>query len=91
MFEEKMSRKFRFTRKAIEAIPPHSKDSLSTNQEYSSEECIGLRLLVSKNGRKSFHARFRLNSRKRIVKVCDYYPGIDLDSVRTQVSISIEK
>ncbi len=65
-------RKFRFTDRAIEALPAHPADSPSTDMEYSDTETIGLRLLVSKTGRKFFHLRYRMHQRKRVVKVGEF-------------------
>ena len=50
-------RKFRFTMRRIADFPKHDKASRSREMEYSDEEVVGLRLLVSKNGRKVFHLR----------------------------------
>ena len=65
-------RKFRFTDRAIEALPAHPADSPSTDMEYSDTETIGLRLLVSKTGRKFFHLRYRMHQRKRVAKVGEF-------------------
>ncbi len=52
----KQSRKFPFTKKSIEALPAHDPDSPSREAEYSDQEMIGLKLRVSKNGRRFFQA-----------------------------------
>lgn len=59
-----MITKFKFTQRSIEALPPHSKDSRSTDQEYSDSLVSGLKLLVGKNGNKKFLFRYTLRSRK---------------------------
>jgi len=71
--KEKISRKLHFTSKGIRALPPHDRNSPSTDQEYSfiGIEVIGLRLFVSKTGRKSFHLRYWLHGRKRVIKIVD--------------------
>jgi integrase len=66
-----MIRKFHFTVKKIEALPPNDRDSKSTDQEYS-DTIPGLKLFVSKNGRKSFHFRYCLNNKKRVIKIGDF-------------------
>jgi integrase len=66
-----MIRKFHFTQKKIEALPPNDRDSKSTDQEYS-DTIPGLKLFVSKNGRKSFHFRYCLNKKKRVIKIGDF-------------------
>ncbi|GAB6194378.1 tyrosine-type recombinase/integrase [Desulfocastanea catecholica] len=65
------TRKFHFTRKKIEALPPNDRESKSTDQEYS-DTTLGLKLFVSKNGRKSFHFRYCLNKKKRVIKIADF-------------------
>ena len=65
------SRKFNFTKKKIEALPPNDRNSKSTDQEYS-DTTPGLKLFVSKNGRKSFHFRYVFNKRKRVIKIADF-------------------
>jgi integrase len=59
-----MITKFKFTQKTIDALPSHSKDSRSTDQEYSDSLVSGLKLLVGKNGNKKFLFRYTLRSRK---------------------------
>ena len=66
-----MDRKFHFTQKKIEALPPNDRNSKSTDQEYS-DTTPGLKLFVSKNGRKSFHYRYCLNKKKRVIKIGDF-------------------
>ena len=59
-----MITKFKFTQKNIAALPPHPKDSKSTDQEYSDTLVSGLKLLVGKSGNKKFLFRYSLRSRK---------------------------
>ena len=59
-----MITKFKFTQRSIEALPSHSKESKSTDQEYSDSLVSGLKLLVGKNGNKKFLFRYTLRSRK---------------------------
>ncbi len=66
-----MIRKFHFTQKKIEALPPNDRKSKSTDQEYS-DTTPGLKLFVSKNGRKSFHYRYCINKKKRVIKIGDF-------------------
>ena len=66
-----ISRRFQFTSKNIKSLPLHDRNSLATDQEYSDTEVIGLRVFVSKNGRKSFHLRYSINGRKRVIKIVD--------------------
>lgn len=78
---ERISRKFKFTKKLIQALPPNDRNNKSTDQEYSDSEVPGLKLFVSKNGRKSFHFRYCINKRKRVVKISDV-DCLDLSEVR---------
>lgn len=73
--------KFRFTQRAIDALPPHPANSASKSSEYSDAEVIGLRLLVNKQGRKFFYFRFTFNSQKRVVKVGEY-PALTIPEAR---------
>ena len=59
-----MNTQFKFTQKNIAALPPHPKDSKSTDQEYSDTLVSGLKLLVGKSGNKKFLFRYSLRSRK---------------------------
>jgi hypothetical protein len=63
--------KFHFSKKKIEALPPNDRNSKSTDQEYS-DTTPGLKLFVSKNGRKSFHFRYSINKKKRVIKIGDF-------------------
>lgn len=78
---ERQSRKFRFTQKLVEALPPNPQDSKSREQEYSDIQVIGLRVLVSKNGRKFFHLRYTLNHRKRVI-VLGEFPAVSVADAR---------
>jgi len=65
-------RKFQFSSKNIKALPIHDRNSPSTDQEYTDTEVIGLKVFVSKTGRKSFHLRYLFNGRKRVIKIADF-------------------
>jgi len=75
--------RFQFTQPRIEALPPHPKDARSTEGEFSDTEVPGLKLLVSKNGRKTFYLRYTLAGRKRVIKLADYN-RLPLAEVRQQ-------
>jgi integrase len=72
MLNEKISRKFHFNQKGILGLPPHPADSLSREQEYSDSEVTGLKLLISKSGRKYFYFRYCFNYRKKAVKIGEF-------------------
>ena len=80
---DKTSRRFAFTTKNIKSLPVHSRNSPSTDQEYSDTEIVGLRVFVSKTGRKSFHLRYWFNGRKRVIKIADA-DCLPLSEVRTK-------
>ncbi len=64
--------KFRFTQRAIDALPNHPANSRSKSSEYSDTEVIGLRLTVNAYGRKFFYFRFTFNGHKRVLKLGEY-------------------
>ena len=49
-----MNRQFRFNKKLIDALPPHLEDAKSKENEYSDTEVAGLRVIVTRKGRKYF-------------------------------------
>ncbi|MEA2011749.1 MAG: tyrosine-type recombinase/integrase [Verrucomicrobiota bacterium] len=64
--------KFHFNKKTIESFPAHDPDSASREQEYSDTDVIGLKVLVSKSGRKFFYFRYCLKKHKRAIKVGEF-------------------
>lgn len=74
--------RFRFTQKALEALPPHDADSPSTQLELCDAECVGLRLNVSKTGRKFWFLRYRWRNRKRIIRLGEFGPSMNLKQAR---------
>lgn len=77
--------KFRFSKKVLDKLPPNAKESRSREKEYSDQEVIGLRLLVSKNGRKFFHLRYRYNNRKRVIAIGEY-PAVSIADARQRAN-----
>ena len=55
-----MQRRIRFTRRAIDALPPCPADHGGKEVEYSSQAPPGLRLVVTKRGMKSWLFRYVL-------------------------------
>ncbi len=76
-----MSKQFRFTKRAIDALPPHDPKSASTDTEYSDTDTKGLRCCVNKKGQKSFLLRYSFNGNKRATKLGDYGP-LDVEAAR---------
>lgn len=76
-----MTRKFHFTTKNLSTLPSHDPESPSREKEYSDTEVTGLRMLVSKNGRKFFYFRYTKNNRKKCLKVGEF-PMVTLKEAR---------
>lgn len=77
-----MNRQFRF-KKLIDALPPHPEDAKFEESEYSDTEVAGLRVIVTRKGRKYFLLRYTLNGAKRSVKLGDY-AQLDVADARHQ-------
>ena len=75
------NRQFRFSLRQVEALPPQDRDAVSPVAEYSDTEVIGLKLAVSKNGRKYFWHRYRFRNRKRMIKLGEY-PSVSIVEAR---------
>lgn len=59
-------KKFRFTNRAIEALPAHDVNAASKSAEYSDTQVTGLKMVVGTNGIKKFAFRYQtLSGRKR--------------------------
>ena len=80
-----MSKRFPFTKRSIEAISPNDPDSKSREAEYSDAECIGLKLRVSKGGRKFFQHRYRYMGRKKCLSIGEH-PHVTIQDARQRVS-----
>lgn len=78
-----MNRQFRFNKKLIDALPPHPEGAKSKESEYSDTEVAGLRVIVTRKGRKYFLLRYTLNGAKRSMKLGDY-PQLDVADARHQ-------
>jgi len=76
-----MSNRFKFTTKAIDALPPQKANSKSTEKEYTDTEISGLKLLVGKTGTKKFLLRYVINGRKFAIAI-GIYPAIELPQAR---------
>ena len=63
-----------FTKKWIDQLPPNPIDAAAREKEYSDTQIVGLKLLVSKQGRKFFFLRYSFNKRKRAIKIGEYGP-----------------
>ena len=79
------SRKFPFTKRAIEALPSHDPESPSREMEYADAECTGLHLRVSKNGRRFFQHRYRYLGRKMCLSLGEF-PAVSVQDARQRVA-----
>jgi len=67
-----VTRKFPFTRRAVESLPAHDPASPSREAEYSDAGCSTLRLSVSKQGRKAYLMRYTYRGRKRCLSLGEH-------------------
>lgn len=67
-------KRFRFNKREIDRLPPQERSARAREAEYSDSETTGLKLLVSKNGRKFYYFRFTRNGRRRAVKIGEHGP-----------------
>jgi len=74
--------KFRFTQKVIDGLPPHDPASPSTEMEYSDQEVTGLRVMVSKTGRKAYYLRYMFRGKKQVIKIGEHGPLSVVDARR---------
>lgn len=78
-------RKFPFTKRVIESLPPHDPESRSHGTEYSDAECIGLRLIVGPTGRKHFLHRYTYMGRARSMALGEW-PAVSHQDARQRVN-----
>ncbi len=77
-------RQFRFSHRQIDALQPQDSDSASAVAEYTDMEVVGLKLAVSKTGRKFFWHRYRFRGKKRMIKLGEY-PSVSVVQARQMV------
>jgi len=78
-------RKHNFTKTFIDGLPPNPKNAKSREQEYSDQQVTGLRVMVSKNGRKFFHLRYRFRKRKRAISIGEF-PSVSVQEARARAN-----
>lgn len=81
---EPTAKQFRFSQRLIDALPAQDRDSPSAMAEYSDLEVVGLKLAVSRTGRKYFWHRYRFRGRKQMMKLGEY-PSVTLAQARQMV------
>ena len=82
------TKKFPFTTRNIQALPAHQTDAASKSAEYSDATVVGLKMIVGKNGSKSFAFRYTLvGGTKRFARI-GTFPAIGVAEAR-QVALEM--
>jgi integrase len=76
-----VTRKFRFTNRSLDALPPCPITSASKATEYSDVEVPGLKALVSKSREIVFYHRYVFGGKKRAMRL-GVYPGTTIPDAR---------
>jgi integrase len=76
-----VTRKFRFTNRSLDALPPCPITSPSKATEYSDVEVPGLKALVSKSREIVFYHRYVFGGKKRAMRL-GVYPGTTIPDAR---------
>ncbi|NVJ66202.1 MAG: site-specific integrase [Gammaproteobacteria bacterium] len=77
-----MQKKFHFTNAKLKSIPPHDKNSPSTELELTDDsDVVGLKVLVGKSGNKRFLLRYTFQGRKRSIAI-GRFGDIDVTTAR---------
>jgi len=79
-----VTRKFRFTNRSFDALPPCLVDSASKATEYSDLEVSGLKALVSKSREIVLYHRYVFGGKKRAMRL-GTYPRTSIQSARQKV------
>ncbi|EPP1149402.1 tyrosine-type recombinase/integrase [Yersinia enterocolitica] len=75
-------RRFKFTHRLIESLPPNPSDAPSREAEYSDTEISGLKCLIGKGeGKKKFLLRYLWQGRKRAISI-GHHPELDIATAR---------
>lgn len=77
-------RKFRFTNRALDALPACPPESASKADEYTDTEMPGLKATVSKTRQIVMYHRYTINGVKRAERI-GAYPGISIAEARQKV------
>lgn len=74
--------RFAFTHRSLQKLPSCPANSASTNAEYSDTEVVGLKLQVSKTGRKTFFFRYTTAERQKRAAKLGEFPALDVTEAR---------
>lgn len=85
-----VTRKFRFTNRSLDALPPCPTSSASKAIEYSDLETPGLKALVSKSREIVFYLRYVFGGKKRALRI-GAYPGTTIPYARQRAHESKAK
>ena len=78
------TRKFRFTNRALDALPACPAESASKADEYTDTEMPGLKAMISKTRQIVMYHRYTINGVKRALRI-GAYPGISIAEARQKV------
>lgn len=78
-------KRFKFSKKFIDTLPPTPADSASRETEYSDEACTGLRIIVNRAGRKRFLLRYSMFGKKKAIQIGEYGP-FDIKDARMKAN-----
>jgi len=73
--------RFAFTQRALDSLTAHDRDSRSSHLELCDSACIGLRISVSKTGRKLWYFRYTFRGQKHCIKLGEF-PAVGLKAAR---------
>lgn len=79
------SMQFRFTKRDLESLPAQPRDAPAREAEYSDTECVGLKCLVNRQGRKFFYYRYSFNKRRHGIKIGEF-PSMPLAEARQRAN-----
>ncbi len=79
------TKQFRFSKRGIENLPPQSRDAGAREAEYSDTECPGLKVLVSRGGRKFWYLRYTFRQQRRAIKLGEF-PATTLIAARQRAN-----
>ena len=74
-------RQYRFTKSILDKLPPTPSTNRSKETEYTDTGCTGLKVIVSKSGKKRFLFRYQFQGAKRSLVIGEY-PSVDIDTAR---------
>lgn len=77
-------KRFRFTTRSVEQLPPHDPNSPSRCAEYTDTTLAGFKVQVNTSGRKFLYFRYTYRGLKRAYKIGEF-PAIGIDEARATI------